>query len=31
MYEHYRGELSEHIFNVVRALKKAEKLKMLNK
>jgi len=31
MYEHYRGELSENIFNVARTLKKAESVDDINK
>ena len=29
MYEHYRGELSENIFNVARGLKNIEKIEDL--
>ena len=29
MYEHYRGELSERIFNVARSLKSIEKVEEL--
>jgi len=31
MYEHYRGELSENIFNVARTLKNAESVDDLKK
>jgi len=29
MYEHYRGELSEHIFNIARTSKRIEKVEDL--
>ena len=31
MYEHYRGELSENIFNVARTIKNAESVDDLKK